>query len=87
MTNLNQNNTYPIAPFLRSGFRVFFIERGLGLDYELKNKSDLLTFGNLLKSHFRLEYRHLFPKVDLLSDSEKLAIIKPSSCHTLVVRI
>jgi hypothetical protein len=47
----------------------------------------LLTFGNLLKSHSRLEDRQLFPKVDLLSDSEKLAIIKPSSCHTPVVRI
>jgi uncharacterized protein involved in response to NO len=29
MINLNQNNTYPIAPFLRSGFRVFFMAAGL----------------------------------------------------------
>nr|WP_201342291.1 hemerythrin domain-containing protein [Abyssogena phaseoliformis symbiont] len=42
----------------------------------------LLAFGNLLKSHSRLEDRQLFPKIDLLSNSEKLAIIKLSSCHT-----
>lgn len=29
MLNLNQNNTYPVAPFLRSGFRVFFMAAGL----------------------------------------------------------
>jgi hypothetical protein len=31
MINLNQNNTYPIAPFLRSGFRVFFMAAGLAV--------------------------------------------------------
>lgn len=47
----------------------------------------LLTFGSLLKSHSRLEDRQLFPKIDLLSDSEKLAIIKSSSCHTPMLKI
>jgi hypothetical protein len=76
-----------ISKTFKSIFSEYFETEELIFFAPLKNKSDLLTFGNLLKSHSRLEYRQLFPKVDLLSDSEKLAIIKPSSCHTPVVRI
>ncbi len=47
----------------------------------------LLTFGRLLKSHSRLEDRQLFPKIDLLSDSKKLAIIKSSLCYTPMLKI
>ncbi len=47
----------------------------------------LLTFGSLLKSHSRLEYRQLFTKIDLLSDGEKVAIIKSSAYHTPMLKI
>ncbi len=42
----------------------------------------LLTFGSLLKSHTRLEDRALFPKINLLTDDEKLTILASSLRHT-----
>ncbi|RUA04081.1 MAG: hypothetical protein DSY43_07145 [Gammaproteobacteria bacterium] len=47
----------------------------------------LLNFGNLLKSHSRLEDRELFPKINLLSDNEKLNILKSSLSHKPIIKI
>ena len=46
-----------------------------------KNPGELEKFGKLLKSHARTEDRQLFPNIELLSATERSAILKSSEKH------
>ncbi len=47
----------------------------------------LAEFGELLKTHSRIEDRELFPHIDLLSTSERQAVLKASEKHLPVAKI
>ncbi|CAC9592066.1 hypothetical protein [uncultured Gammaproteobacteria bacterium] len=54
---------------------------------ELIEKPQLLEkFGKLLKSHARLENRELFPKIELLSATQRREILLSSANHAAVTK-
>lgn len=52
-----------------------------------ENPASLLEFGQLLKSHTRMEDKEVFPNINLLSENEKRVIVISSEKHRLVTKI
>ncbi|MBT3276564.1 hemerythrin domain-containing protein [Candidatus Thioglobus sp.] len=52
-----------------------------------KNPQTLEKFGKLLKSHARTEDRQLFPNIELLSSSQRQAILDSSTQHASAIKV